>query len=285
MPELEKDSFLGHLEALRRTLLACVASWAIALPVGWILAPFAVAGLLEWCRTEAIARLHFFSPLEVFMVQLKTGCVLAAVLCFPYAVHRLWRFFLPALYENERRAWRRWIVYSSLLFLAGGGFCVGVILPIVMEFSATFASEQITPVIGISQFMTLAGALVLAFGAMFQMPIWVCLLVGSGLVRIETLRASRPYVLMVILVLAALFTPPDIISQVLLALPTWLLFELGLFLASRRKPAPAGNPDAPTADPPDSLPDPEPPPEAPSDDTMLSFYEKESDRDTDPCER
>ena len=103
MPELEKDSFLAHLEALRMTLLACFASWAVALPFGWLAAPKVVAALTRWSCPAVLAQLHYFSPLEVFMVNLRMGCVLAAVLCYPYATYRIWKFLLPALYERERK--------------------------------------------------------------------------------------------------------------------------------------------------------------------------------------
>ncbi|MGI5868427.1 MAG: twin-arginine translocase subunit TatC [Kiritimatiellia bacterium] len=282
MAEPRPDTFLAHLEELRRTLLACFASWALALPVGLALAPRAVSALTRWSCPESLSTLHYFSPLEVFIVHLRMGCVIAAALCYPYAMHRLWKFLLPALYDNERQSLRIWIVYSSVLFLVGGAFCVAAILPLLMKFSASFATTQITPVIGIAQFMSLAGALVLAFGVMFQTPIAVCALVKFGVIGVEKLKRSRPYTLIAILVVAAILTPPDVLSQIMLALPTWLLFEVGIFLASRTKPvqqpSPAPSPDAPRQEPSE-------PPQSPSspatDDAMLSFYEQESSRTTE----
>ncbi len=273
MPELEKDSFLAHLEALRMTLLACFAAWAVALPFSWAAAPKVVAALTQWSCPAALAQLHYFSPLEVFMVNLKMGCVLAAALCYPYATYRIWNFLLPALYDAERRAYRRWLVSSALLFITGGAFCVAAVLPLIMQFAASFATASITPLIGISQFISLAGMMILAFGIMFQMPIAVCIVVRFRLVKLETLRHSRPYVVIIILIVAALLTPPDVLSQVMLAAPTWLLFELGILFASRIKledqqddpPAP------PTAEPPTSTP---PPPT----DSTSTFYESEYKR-------
>jgi sec-independent protein translocase protein TatC len=265
MTPTANSTFLEHLEALRRTLLSCVASWVIALPVGFVLAPVAVSRLLDWCRSGAIARLHYFSPLDVFVVQMKTGAVLAAVLCYPYAVNRLWRFLVPALHAGERKVLSLWLVASSFLFLAGGVFCVLALLPLVMRFSATFASDQVAPMIGIGAFMSLAGTLILASGLLFQMPVWVCLAVRFGLVRIETLRASRPYALIVVLILAAVFTPPDVVSQLMLAVPTWLLYELGLLVAGKMRPASrAARGEAGTGN------------EPPAGDAMLACYEQAS---------
>jgi len=203
----------------------------------------------------------------VFMVNLRMGCILAAILCYPYVAYRLWHFLLPALYDEERKAWRHWLVGSSFLFFAGGAFCVAAVLPLIMKFAASFASDTITPLIGLSQFISLAGKLVLAFGIMFQMPIAVCILVRFGLVGLDAIRNSRPYVLIVILLVSALLTPPDILSQGMLAAPTWLLFELGILLASRIKPKPKDEDDAP---PPDDAPS--------STDTTGTFYESEYTR-------
>jgi len=273
MPELEKDSFLAHLEALRMTLLACFASWAIALPFGWVAAPKVVTALTQWSCPVAFAQLHYFSPLEVFMVNLRMGCVLAVALCYPYAMYRIWRFLLPALYEAERKAFLHWLIGSSILFVAGGGFCVAAVLPLIMQFAASFATASVTPLIGISQFISLSGMLILAFGIMFQMPIAVCIIVRFKLVSLERLRRSRPYVVIVILITAALLTPPDVVSQIMLAVPTWLLFELGILFASRIK---VEEEDDVTLEPPSE----EPPASnnCPPTDTSGTFYESEYKR-------
>lgn len=276
MPELEKDSFLAHLEALRMTLLACFAAWAIALPFGWAAAPEVVNAITQWSCPEALGQLHYFSPLEVFMVNLRMGCILATALCYPYATYRIWNFLLPALYEAEQKAYRRWLVSSAVLFIAGGAFCVAAVLPLLMQFAASFATASVTPIIGISQFISLAGMLILAFGIMFQMPIAVCIIVRFRLVSLEKLRHSRPYVVIVILIIAALLTPPDVVSQVMLAAPTWLLFELGILFASKIKLEDKEEEEEDATTPPDEDPlASATPPPADSTDT---FYESEYKR-------
>ena len=255
------------------TLLACFASWAVALPFGWAAAPKVVAALIQWSCPAAVSQLHYFSPLEVFIVNLRMGCVLAAALCYPYATYRIWNFLLPALYETERKAWRRWLISSSILFVAGDGFCVAAVLPLIMQFAASFATTSVTPTIGLSQFISLAGMLILGFGIMFQMPVAVCIVVRFNLVSLERLRHSRPYVIIIILIITALLTPPDVISQIMLAAPTWLLFELGIMFASQIKVEEEDDttPVPPHEEPPASNP---PPPT----DTTGTFYESEYTR-------
>ncbi|MBR4570603.1 MAG: twin-arginine translocase subunit TatC, partial [Candidatus Riflebacteria bacterium] len=119
------------------------------------------------------------------------------------------------------------------LFVGGVAFCVYFILPIIMGFSGSFSNEGIKPIIGLQNFLSLAGWLMLAFGLMFQAPIVVLLAVRFGLTTSEALKEKRPYVIVAILFLSALLTPPDVVSQVLLGIPTWLLFEVGLVIASK----------------------------------------------------
>lgn len=285
MPELEKDSFLGHLEALRATLLACVRAWALAVPFGIVLAPRFIRALMHWSFPESFRQLNYFGILEVFVVYMRMGLILAVVFASPYIIFKIWRFLLPALYENERRLFKRWLVFAAILFVAGAAFCVVAILPLIVRFSAAFASDYLTPVLGLSNFLSLSGALILACGAMFQMPVAIFIAVRFGLVRVESLRHGRPYALIIILVIAAILTPPDVISQLLLALPTLLLYELGIILASSAAPpieeAPWQGPDPASSETqavaPVAMPSQEAGESSP-DDTMYDFYKKEAAR-------
>ena len=230
--EATENTLVSHLEALRKTLLRCIAVTAALYPAGYLASARVIRALTEWCFPSGMD-LHDFAPMEVFWVRLKLALVLALAAAYPWNVWQLWSFVLPALYPGERRAFGRWIVFSSLLFFAGGAFCVGVIMPLLMEFSAGFAAPGLTPLIGLRQFLDLAGWLTLAFGVMFQSPIAVLLAVRFGVTSADALAKKRPYAVTAILVLAAVLTPPDVLSQLLLALPTWLLFELGVLLARR----------------------------------------------------
>ncbi|WP_176012845.1 twin-arginine translocase subunit TatC [Victivallis sp. Marseille-Q1083] len=273
MPDAPEQSFISHLEALRNALLHCVAAAALLYPVGYWLTSYCIDALIRWSCPPELGALSFFSPMEVFIARLKLALILALALGYPYCAWQIWRFLLPALYEKERRALKWGIVFSSVLFLAGVAFCAGVILPMVMRFAAGFATPELKPVLGLSNFLNLAGWLMLAFGLMFQFPLFVLLLVKFGVVQASTLRRQRPYIIVLILILAAVLTPPDVISQLLLAIPTWLLFELGLLLAGRRQTAAEPEiPDKPAADAGDG------------DGNMADFYRREARRKSTPPE-
>lgn len=228
----EEESFVSHLEALRGALLRCIAVTAALLPLGYILAPRLISALTAWCFPGGAA-LHYFAPMEVFFVQLRLAFVIALVLAYPWNAAQIWRFVLPALYSGERRALSRAVVLSTLLFVCGAAFCVGLVLPAVMKFSSGFARQSLEASIGLANFVSLAGWLTLAFGLMFQTPAAALLAVRFGIVSAGGLARRRPYVMTLILIAAGVLTPPDVISQLIMAVPTWLLFELGL-LAARR---------------------------------------------------
>ena len=229
----KEETLIDHLEALRRMLLWCIGVTAVLFLPGYFIAPHVIDWLVAWSFPQEVGKLYYFAPMEVFVVQLKLALVLALILAFPWNIWQLWRFLLPALYPNERSALVRWLLSSSVLFFTGIAFCVALILPLLMRFSGDFATAQLQPMLGLANFLELAGWLMLAFGVMFQAPIAVLLCVRFGLVSTNSLKQKRPYVMTVILIIAAILTPPDVVSQVMLALPTWLLFELGLWIAQR----------------------------------------------------
>ena len=229
----KENTLVSHLDALRRTLLWIAGVTALLYPVAFFLSPYVINLLVRWSFPPEIGKLHYFAPMEVFWVQLKLALILALAMAYPWNVFQLWRFLLPALYQSERKALGWWIVFSSVLFFGGIAFCIGLILPMLMRFSGGFATPELQPILGLANFLNLAGWLMLAFGVMFQSPVLVLLAVRFGVISTESLKKKRPYIMTVILIVAAVLTPPDIVSQVLLAIPTWLLFELGLFLAKR----------------------------------------------------
>ncbi|MCL2673211.1 MAG: twin-arginine translocase subunit TatC [Alphaproteobacteria bacterium] len=227
------ESFIAHLGALRQVFIRCFAAVAILFAPAYLLTPFAIEWLISWSLPETLGSLYFFSPLEAFVARLRLAFVLALIFAFPYVLRQIWTFLLPALYENERRAFKGWIIASTALFAAGMAFCLLVIVPILMEFSLSFASDSLQPAIRLSEFLGLVGGLALAFGVVFQFPLAVMLAVRFGLVRVATLKDKRPYIIVLILIVATLVTPPDVASQLLMALPTWLLFEISLLFAAR----------------------------------------------------
>jgi len=248
MSALPESSFLNHLEALRQVLWRSVAVVGVLLIPGF----FAAEPVLHWlvrftCPPDF--KLNYFSPMEPLMVQLKLGMILAVVVGLPVILFQLARFITPALYANERRVALKAVAAATLLFLAGASIGLFLVTPLMMRFSASYASDALAPVIGIAGFVNLVGLLALSFGIMFQLPIAMVLLVRSGIVEPETLRKSRPVAITAIFILAAILTPPDIVSQLLLGVPTWLLFEVALLVAAksprRKKPDDPPPPEEP----------------------------------------
>lgn len=227
-----EESLISHLEALRGALLRCVIATAALFPVGYLIAPHVINALTLWCFPDG-ATLHYFAPMEVFFVQLRLALIIALVLAYPWNIAQIWRFLLPALYKEERRSIARAALFSSLLFACGAAFCAGLVLPAVIRFAGSFATQGLEASLGVANFVGLAGRLTLAFGLMFQTPMLALLAVRLGVISAESLGRKRPYVMTAILIAAGILTPPDVISQLTMAVPAWLLFELGLLLARR----------------------------------------------------
>ena len=161
--------------------------------------------------------------------------LLDIIVCFPYIAKQIWDFCLPALYEHEKKFIKSIIFTSSLLFVLGSLFCLFVILPLIINFGMSFSTPNIQAVLGISNVVNLSLWLILAFGIMFQMPLITYSLIKSEIISYNTIKNARPYVIVILLVIAGILTPPDVMSQVLLFTPTYLLFELGLLFARAKK--------------------------------------------------
>lgn len=229
------ESLISHLEALRETLLKCIISLCIGLPFTLFAAPKVLNLLIDVIVGDSKVSFNFFSPMEVFLIQLKTAMVLDIIICFPYIAKKIWDFILPALYENEKRFIKKTVLASVGLFVAGAAFCIFVLMPLVVKFGLSFSTANINPMFGISNIITLTLMMAVAFGIMFQMPLITIALIKSGIVSYETVSNLRPYIIVIILILAAIFTPPDVVSQLMLGIPTYLLFEAGLLLARKNK--------------------------------------------------
>lgn len=236
---MDQESFLDHLEALRRTLLGNLAVLAIllipaALLVHWGL-PILLKEMAVWVPG---CKFYYLTPLEPFFLELKLTLAAAFLLGLP-AHFWLWgKFLAPALYLHEKRVIARFVAAALALFCAGAALAIFGVLPLLLKFSTGFATEEWQPMLTFGGILSLATLLGLGFGLIFQLPIALLLLVRAGLLSAETLRRKRPAVLIAILVVAALLTPPDIISQCLLAFPAYLLFELSLLIAKRWEPKP-----------------------------------------------
>ena len=227
----QESSLITHLEALRRVMLRSLGALAIGIVPLFLVSPYVLDWFCKQIAMQSEITLHYFSPMEVFLLQLKISALLDCVLFSPYIAWNVWQFVLPALYDNEKKFIRSMVALTSFLFVAGVAFCLIVCFPLVVRFGMSFAGENLQPIFGVSNLVSLALWLSLAFGCMFQFPLVTYALIRGGVVDYKTVCNKRPYVVVAILVFAALLTPPDIISQLMLGLPTYLLFEMGLLAA------------------------------------------------------
>lgn len=166
-----------------------------------------------------------------FLIPFKLTLFLALFIAIPYVLYQLWSFVAPGLYKHERRLAMPLLVSSTVLFYAGAAFAYFVVFPLVFAFFTGTAPEGVAVMTDISRYLDFVLTLFFAFGAAFEVPVFTVLLVWTGMATQESLREKRPYVIVGAFVIGMLLTPPDIISQTLLAVPVWLLFELGVYFS------------------------------------------------------
>jgi sec-independent protein translocase protein TatC len=229
-PENHK-SFLEHLEELRLLIFRIIFAIIFVLPVSFYFASDFIRLLVTYsCPPDFTLR--YFSPMEPLFVKIKISLLASLFIALPYIAYVVWRFVVPALFPNEQRTVKRLASSTWILFVFGISFCFFFIIPAMMRFSLSMESTELQASIGLSNYVGLVGMLMLGFGIMFQLPIVVFFLALSGMVKLKTIKKLRPIVLIAILTLSALLTPPDIFSQLMMAIPTYLLFEISLLIVS-----------------------------------------------------
>lgn len=232
--EDKDESLLTHLEALRSTLIRCFVALGIGLIPLFLVAPYFMDCLIKIMIGKNNVSLNYFSPMEVFILQIKIAVVLDFLCCFPYIARQIWQFVVPALYENERKFIKSIVFSSSALFIIGVLFCLFFILPLIINFGISFSTSEIKAMFGISNIIGLALMLSIIFGLMFQFPIITYSLIRFNITSYESVKNKRSYIFVGILIIAGILTPPDIVSQLMLTIPTYLLFELGLWSARKQ---------------------------------------------------
>ena len=226
-------SFLEHLVELRSRLLkACLAVLVVLL----VLLPFSrrLYATLAAPLTSILPEGSSMIAIDVaspFLTPFKLALLLALILSIPVVLYQLWAFVAPALYKKEKRLAKPLLYSSVFLFYAGCAFAYFVVFPLVFGFFTRVAPEGVTVMTDISKYLDFVMTLFLAFGITFEVPIATIILVATGMTTVEKLSKMRAYVLVGAFAMGMLLTPPDVISQTLLALPMWLLFELGLLMS------------------------------------------------------
>jgi sec-independent protein translocase protein TatC len=228
-----EQPLIYHLIELRDRLLRVVLVVAV---VFLALMPFAntlfsiLSGPLmaHMPENSSMIAIEVASP---FLIPFKLTLVLALFIAMPVVLYQMWAFVAPGLYRHERRLVLPLLVSSTLLFYAGAAFAYFVVFPLVFAFFTSTAPEGVSVMTDISRYLDFVLTLFFAFGAAFEVPVLTVLLVWTGMVDQDGLRKKRPYIIVGAFVVGMLLTPPDVISQTLLAVPVWLLFEAGVFFS------------------------------------------------------
>jgi sec-independent protein translocase protein TatC len=250
--EDQEQTFLEHLVELRSRLLK--ASMAV-LAVLVVLLPFSKK-LYEVLAEPLTAKLPEGSSMiaidvaSPFLTPFKLSLLLALILAIPIVLYQSWAFVAPALYRHEKRLAKPLLYSAVVLFYAGCAFAYFVVFPLIFGFFTSVAPEGVSVMTDISKYLDFVITLFLAFGIAFEVPIATIILVATGITSIEQLSQARGYVVVGAFAIGMLLTPPDVISQTLLALPIWLLFEIGLILARILLPHRAKTNDDPEAEKP-----------------------------------
>ena len=231
-----KESLASHLLELRSRLiriLVCFGFLAlIGIPFSSDIYTFAASPLLEILPSgSSMIATQVTSPL---MAPLKLVFFSALLITMPYLFYEMWMFMSPGLYKKEKTFIAPLMLSTIFLFLSGVAFAYFIVCPIIFKFFIGVAPESISVMTDINQYMNFVIKLIFAFGIAFEIPVATFLLIKSEIVKKETLVKARPYLVIVFFVFGMLLTPPDIFSQLFLAIPMWILFELGL-LVSRDK--------------------------------------------------
>ncbi len=220
-------TIIEHLEELRVRLLISLGALGAMTAVSLLFVERILAVLLR-----PVGRVVFLAPTEAFFVRLKVAALSGVFLSLPVVLYQIWRFVSVGLTTAERRYTLSLLPAALVLFVAGGAFAFLAILPIGVRFLLSYQTENLVPMISVQAYTSFAMTFVLAFGLLFQLPVVILFLARLGIVTPATLAAGRKYALLAIVVASAVLTPGgDIVSQLLMAAPTYLLYEASIWIA------------------------------------------------------
>jgi len=232
-PEDPQETFISHLVELRDRLLRAIIAVVVIL---LCLVPFAkdiyaalAAPLLK--VLPAGATMIATDVTGTFLVPLKVTLMAAFLIALPYVLWQMWAFVAPGLYHHEKKLAVPVLLSSFLFFLVGMSFAYFFVFPVAFGFFAGYTPVGVQMMTDIDKYLSFVLTMFIAFGVTFETPVIVIVLVRLRIVTLEKLRAIRSYVVVGAFVIGAIFTPPDVVSQLLLAIPLWLLYELGILLA------------------------------------------------------
>jgi sec-independent protein translocase protein TatC len=231
----DQDTFISHLVELRDRLLRALVAIGVAFgvlffyPGAGAIYDFLAAPLMQ--ALPEGAKMIATGVITPFLVPVKVTAMVAFLVALPFVLYQAWAFVAPGLYSHEKRLVLPLVVASTGLFLLGVAFCYFFVFGKVFAFINQFAPKSITPAPDIEAYLGFVLTMFVAFGVTFEIPVVVVVLARLGIVSIEQLKQARPYVIVGAFVVAAIVTPPDVVSQLMLAIPMCILYEVGLIIA------------------------------------------------------
>ena len=229
-----QETFISHLIELRDRVLRAL----MAVGIAFLPCFFFARELYTLLAKPLLAKLPAGGQMiatdvtGAFFVPMKVAMMVAFLIALPFVLYQLWAFVAPGLYQHEKKLAIPLITTSTLLFFVGMAFAYFAVFPMVFKFVVGFTPEGVAMMTDINNYLSFVLGMFFAFGVTFETPIAVIILVRMGIVSVEKLREIRPYIIVAAFVLGAIFTPPDVVSQFMLAVPLWILYEVGIVFAA-----------------------------------------------------
>ena len=232
-----QPDFVEHLEEFRKRLIYCLVVFLLATIVAWFYSKQLIDLFILPLKQSAEAQLYFDKPYEAFFTHVKAAALTGTIISSPFILTQGWLFVAPGLYQREKKLMLPLILISSVLFFVGVLFAYFFVIPWGLNFLLSYQTENLKPLVGIAPYFSFVVGMTLSFGILFDFPVAIVGLAKMGLVRTATFAKSRKVFILIIFIVAAVLTPsPDPISQCLLAIPLWLLFEISLLIARFLEP-------------------------------------------------
>ena len=227
--EKEEMSLMGHLDELRKRLT--IIAFA---NIGMAFLLFNKAGdIMDYLlAVNPGMQLVYITPSELLVVYVQLAFIMALVVCSPITVYQIWAFVEKGLYEREKKYILITLLFGVVCFVGGVAFCYFMVLPTTLKFFLRIAIEDISSMISVKSYVSFVNVMLVSFGAVFEMPVVVYLLTKLEILKPEFLRNNRGMMIVVIFIVAAIITPPDVISQIMLGIPMVLLLEISIFICS-----------------------------------------------------
>lgn len=229
------QTLVQHLDELRKRLIYSIL-WLVVFTI--IAYNYSDVVVKDMVNKAPDMNFVFIAPAELFMAYIKIALICAVALSLPFILYNVWMFLSPGLERNEKKVILIALFSGGILFILGALFGYMVTLPLSLKFFGEFSIAEVQAMISFNNYLSFASTLVLAFGIVFELPILMVLLVQFNIIKTEFLKKNRKVMVLVIFIFAAVLTPPDVISQTLLAIPMLILYEIGIFfsnIAEKRK--------------------------------------------------